>query len=107
LKRRSNTPRLGHAPPELVFFLDRCLGKHDVADALRRAHERVELHSAHYKDDELDENWLASVGKNGWIVLTKDRAIQKNAIEKTALISAGVRAFVIGNASSVARTQAS
>src|SRR5215471_592764 len=33
--------------------------------------------------------------KRGWVVLTKDRRIRFRAIERTALISAGVRAFVL------------
>lgn len=35
------------------------------------------------------------VGKKRWVVLTKDGKISKNEIERTALMNARVRAFVI------------
>jgi len=60
----------------LIFFLDRSLGKHIVADALRQAGAEVQLHDDYFSQDARDEEWLQEVGRRGWIVLTKDDRIR-------------------------------
>jgi predicted nuclease of predicted toxin-antitoxin system len=94
LKRRSEP---SSEPPELVFFLDRSLGKRKVADALREAGVDVEVHDDHFPPDAKDEEWLAAVGARGWAVLTKDDRIRYREHEREALLSANVRAFVLTN----------
>ena len=79
----------------LIFFLDRSLGKHIVADALRQAGAEVQVHDDHFRQEARDEEWLREVGRRGWIVLTRDDRIRYRAHERTALIQAGVRAFVL------------
>lgn len=79
----------------LIFFLDRSLGKRIVADALRQAGAVVELHDDHFRQDARDVEWLRDVGPRGWIVLTRDDRIRHRFHERTALIQAGVRAFVL------------
>ncbi len=46
----------------------------------------------------LDVEWLPEVGSRGWILITKDKKIRKNEIEKSALRQAGIRAFVLTGA---------
>jgi len=79
----------------LVFFLDRNLGKHTIADALRQAGAEVQIHDDHFRQDTPDEEWLREVGPRRWIVLTKDTQIRYRAHERAALMQAGVRAFVL------------
>ncbi|MCL5258333.1 MAG: hypothetical protein M1314_01070 [Firmicutes bacterium] len=57
---------------------------------------RVEVHSAHFQDAAADVEWLAEVGRRGWIVLTKDKNIRKRELERAALKGAGVHAFFLG-----------
>ena len=86
----------GQKPPEsLTLFLDRSLGKKVVAEALRSAGARVEVHDDHFAQDVDDATWLTAAGRNGWVVLTKDRRIRFRATERQALLEAGVRAFVL------------
>jgi PIN like domain len=66
-----------------------------VAEALREIGETVEIHDDHFAPDAKDEDWLAEVGKLGWVVLTKDDRIRYRATERMALLSARVRAFVL------------
>ena len=83
-------------PPEsYTFFLDRSLGKHIVAVALRSAGARVEVHDDHFSPDAADEEWLADVGRRRWIVLTKDNRLRYHRREKAALLRYGVRAFIL------------
>jgi hypothetical protein len=87
-----NSPSL---PEPLVFFVDRSLGRHIIANALREAGAWVELHDDHFSQDAQDQVWLAEVGNRGWVVLTKDKRLRYRAVEKNAMMSAGVRAFVL------------
>jgi len=94
--KRPSAASSGSTPPEpLVFFIDRSLGRRIVAQALREIGETVEIHDDHFLPDAKDEDWLLEVGKRGWIVLTKDDRIRYRITERTAIVSAKVRAFVL------------
>ena len=56
------------------------------------------IHDDHFPPDEQDINWLKVAGENDWIVLTKDSRIRYRVLEKTALIHAGVAAFILTSA---------
>lgn len=56
---------------------------------------RVEIHDEHFAQDAEDTEWLASVGKRGWIVLTKDGRIRRSPLERMALLNANVGAFIL------------
>ncbi len=79
----------------LTFFLDRALGNKVIANALRATGADVRVHSDHFAQDARDEEWLAQVGQQGWIILTKDTRIRYRTIERNALMNARVRAFVL------------
>jgi len=84
------------SPPEqLVFFVDRSLGRKIIPTALRKTGEEVRVHDEHFPQDTRDEVWLGDVGKRGWVVLTKDKHIRYRAIEVHALRAANVRALVL------------
>jgi uncharacterized protein with PIN domain len=66
-------------PPEpFTWFVDRALGRR-LAQELRAAGWKVEIHDDHFEQDAEDTLWLADVGRLGWVVLTKDKAIRRNA----------------------------
>lgn len=79
----------------LVFFIDRSLGRRYVAQALRDAGAKVEIHDDHFPQTTSDVDWLTEVGKRGWVVLSKDERIRRNRIERGALVAARVRAFFL------------
>lgn len=78
-----------------IYFVDRSLGGQLVADALREAGARVEIHDHHFRQDCLDQEWLTEVGRRGWVVLTKDKRIADRRLERLAVASAEVRMFVL------------
>ena len=41
-----------------------------------------------------DEQWLAAIGEKGWLALMRDQNIRRRALERRALVAAGVGAFV-------------
>lgn len=40
---------------------------------------------------------MAEVGRRGWIVLTKDKAIRRNALEMGAILASNVACFSLGH----------
>lgn len=83
-----------------TFFVDRSLGADDVPSALRvalRDGERVVAHDAlGLQQDTDDDVWLAKVGDEGWIALTKDH-LRKNPLADLAIIEHGVAKFGLGS----------
>lgn len=51
--------------------------------------------SATFGTGALDVDWLPDVGRNGWVLITKDKNIRKRPLELQALRESGVRAFVL------------
>jgi len=98
-KKRSARSSTSTPPPSIVFFIDRSLGRYDVAEALRAQAMAVEVHDDHLPQDAADEIWLALAGRNDWVVLTKDKRIRFRPLERQSLLDAGLRAFVFTGAS--------
>jgi len=82
-------------PEQPEWYLDYQLGGLTVAEALRAHGLIVHIHRDYFAPQATDEEWLTEVGQRGWIVLTKDRMIQRRTLEREALIRANVRAFVL------------
>jgi predicted nuclease of predicted toxin-antitoxin system len=90
-KRRSGTSEL----PDVPLFLDRALDFDSLYNALTQAGATVFRHRDHFEDDAPDPVWLPAVGHQGWIVLTKDKAMQHSEIEKAAIRNARVKVFIL------------
>lgn len=63
---------------------------------------------AHFAEGTPDQEWLADVGRRGWVVITKDQRIRRRQAEFRALLAANVAAFVLtsGNLTGGAMGQA-
>jgi hypothetical protein len=86
-------PRLLNTQP--TFFLDRNLGKIEVARALRAKGALVEIHADHFEHNAPDIEWLIEVGSRGWVLLSKDKHILTRPLEVLALLQANLHAFVL------------
>lgn len=73
-----------------VYCVDRALGKLYVAEALRGAGARAEVH-----DDHFEQARLAEIGRRGWVVLTKDNRIAYRRLERLAVAEANVQMFAL------------
>ena len=102
LSKKSKKPSGTKPPDSPTFFVDRSLGR-KLASALTAAGVAAITHDELFAEDTPDEEWLTRAGREGWIVLTKDKLIRKRRLERDALIAANVRAFVFtgGNMSGV------
>ena len=89
--RRRGQP--AEPPPE--FFLDRSLGRHIVADALRAVGLIVQtLHERYPETEEFveDEVWIREVTEAGLVILAKDDKIRRKPREQQAILDSGARA---------------
>jgi hypothetical protein len=66
-----------------------------VPQALRRAEEQVIAFHERFASGTKDPVWLSEVGRNGWVLLTKDSRIRYRRNEMQALLSSGARSFVL------------
>lgn len=102
-RRRSSRTRSAANPARrdagrlasLTFFLDYQIGRYVVADALRAAGAHVETHIDHFAQSAPDVEWIPEVGRRDWVLITKDRNIRRNPLERAAYEAAGLRGFVV------------
>lgn len=92
-KRSVASSRLSHSGTPL--YLDRNLGKHVIADALRAAGVAVELHDDHLAPDAPDEDWISLAAGKGWLAITKDKNIRYRAAEIEAIRRHGAMVLVV------------
>jgi hypothetical protein len=89
------------AEPPTEFFVDRSLGRHVVADALRAEGLIVQTLYERYAETEEfieDEVWIREVTQDGLVILMKDDRIRRKPREQQAILESGARAFVVTNA---------
>jgi uncharacterized protein with PIN domain len=104
-KKRSAASSVAKPHENLIFFLDRNLGK-QLAKLIAGKDRRIEVHDDHFAPDTADTDLLREVGKRKWVFMTKDRHIAQNQIEVVALLQSGSPAFVYTSANMTSATMA-
>jgi hypothetical protein len=97
--RRSSSRPSARPSPSRSRTLSRpscSLGRGLVVEALRAAKLDVHAHDDHFAQNTPDAEWLVEVGRRGWVVLTKDKNIRVNALERLALVRANVACIMLG-----------
>lgn len=97
-RRKSKKPSAASSRPqhkEYTLFIERNLGKYDVAERLREAGASVQIHDDHLAQDAPDEKWISLVGRRNWIAITQDRHIRYRYGEKLAIIEHKARVLVV------------
>ena len=56
---------------------------------------KVEAHDEHLPPDAPDEDWIALVGRMGWVALTKDKNIRYRTAELDSIMRNAARVIVI------------
>ncbi len=78
------------------FFVDENIGP-DLVKGLRLlGYENIEHIHDTFPPGTADEVWLEYVGKNGYVLITKDKKIRKHPKEKAALVKYKIVAFFLG-----------
>jgi hypothetical protein len=84
------------APPDApLLFIDRCAWSHRLGEALTKLNIPFIPHHEKFAPDCPDEEWLKTVGKQGWIVLTRDKNIRRKPNELRAFRAHEVIGFVL------------
>ncbi len=94
-KSKKHSASNNAAPPDTpVLFIDRCAWSHKLGEALTKIGAPFIPHHEKFKPACADEEWLEAAGKQGWIVLTRDKNIRRKPNELRAFQEYGVIGFV-------------
>jgi hypothetical protein len=98
-KKRSAGKAHSQSPPsDFVLYLDENLcNSAAILAALNKVQVSHVRHLDKFARGTPDEKWLPTVGANGWILLTADKRIRYNFVEKKALEKNNVREFVFAS----------
>jgi hypothetical protein len=85
-------------PDDFTFYLDENLcNTKAILETLTKLRVRFERHLGRFPRGTPDETWLPLVGQNRWVLLTADKRIRYNFLEKRALEKNAVREFVFAS----------
>lgn len=85
----------GKQHEEPTLFLDRCLGRKHFASLLRSAGLKVEVHDNYLPQNAPDDDWIALVGRKGWVAITKDKRIRYRGAELKSVKDHKARIIVL------------
>lgn len=88
----------------VTFFVDRSSGK-KLAEGLKELGLNIEKHDDHFEQNTLDIIWLEKCGEMNWVVISSDKAIKKNILEKEALMKSNLASFFFTSASLTSEQQ--
>lgn len=99
---RSKKPFVGSAhflspsqPEDFALYLDENLcNARAIVETLTKHAVPFKRHLNHFDRGTPDETWLPLVGSKGWLLLTTDKRIRYNFLEKRALEQNSIREFV-------------
>ncbi len=66
----------------------------------------IERHDDHFPETTIDVDWILHCGEKKWIIVSGDKAIKKNSLEKQAIMFAKVAAFFFTSNSISSKKQA-
>jgi hypothetical protein len=83
-------------PPEaFVYYLDANLDGPELVSRLRGGGMPCEPHRDHFASDARDEAWIPAIASRGWVIITRDFAIQRRPNERTAWLMAKATVVMI------------
>lgn len=108
-KRKSKKPSASNGAAPLdgpPLFIDRCAWSRRLGEALRDADIPFIIHDEKFAKDCEDVDWLPVVGREGWIVITRDKNIRRKPNELKAFREAKVIAFTLASGNTSAEDTA-
>lgn len=87
-------------PSPTVLFLDATHQSKVTANLLRDLDVRVEVHRRHYRPDAPDHEWIAEVTQKGWVIISGDKGIREDGINRHAVIKARAKVFILADTNS-------
>ncbi len=89
---------------DITFFADRSSGK-QLAERLKEIDLNIEKHDDHFEQNTLDVVWLEECGNRDWVIISSDKAIKKNFLEKQALMKSNLASFFFTTANLISEQQ--
>ena len=82
-----------------IWWFDRCLGR-DVPNAIAELGVDVRRYTDLYPNDPTveDVQWIPKVTELGWVIVTKDKNIRRDASERAVLVAAKARYVCLASA---------
>jgi hypothetical protein len=77
-----------------MIFIDRSVPK-PVAEALKQVRDDVSWLEDHFDHRAKETEWLPEVGRNGWLVILRDKRIRTRYGERQAIVENGVGCFIL------------
>jgi hypothetical protein len=97
-KKRSVGNQEQPSQPEFTLFLDETLFNcASIHAALTKSKVAFVRHDELFKSGTYDQDWLPIVGQKRLVVLTSDKRIRFNDLERAEVIEHGVRQFVFSS----------
>ena len=97
-KSKKRSASSNAAPPDYpILFIDRCAWSNRLGEALTAQGIKFIPHHQRFVPDCPDDEWLPVVGKEGWIVLTRDKNIRRKPNELQAFKQYRVVAIVLAS----------
>ena len=87
-------------PSYPLLFIDRCAWSNRLGEALATAGVKFTPHHNHFEQACPDVDWLPVVGREGWVVVTRDKNIRRKPNEIQAFKENNVLAIVLSSGSS-------
>jgi PIN like domain len=98
-KSKRQSDGSGHSlsrPDDFTFYLDENLcNTKSILETLTKLGVHFERHLDHFARGTPDETWLPLVGKNSWVLLTADKRIRYNFLEKRAHSPTGIATVLL------------
>ncbi len=56
---------------------------------------KIECHSPHFDNEEADDVWIRECAKRGWVIVTSDKNIENDPINRQAVVDSKARIFFL------------
>lgn len=86
--------------PSVTFLLDRTHQSKITAKLLRELDLNVEVHKRHYLPGAPDPEWIADATLKGWVIISGDKGIELDGINRQAVANAGAKVFLLADTES-------
>ena len=84
----------------MVLFLDATHQSKVTAKLLRDLDVNVEVHKRHYRPDAPDPEWIADATNRGWVIISGDKGIREDGVNRHAVIKARAKVFLLTDTTS-------
>jgi hypothetical protein len=94
-KRSPISPTLKLLEQSTPLFLDHNLGNKQLPELLRLAGFTVVCHVPTFDKEEDDDVWIRECAKRGWVIVTSDKNIETDPVNRLAVIESEARIFFL------------